>query len=168
MTPRTPRGAAGGTGPADRGRPRQRGTRSWRTQRERGTAALELAIVAPALLALIFFSLQAAFFFYGRTAATHAAREGVSQLRLASDEGEYAALQGAALERTERFAASVGGAGLVEPQATSTYVEEADGTARVTVTVSGRVLTLVPGLNLTASADASGTVERFLNPETAP
>lgn len=152
MTARTPRGAVG--------------TR--RTQRDRGTAALELAIVAPALLALIFFSLQAAFFFYGRTAATHAAREGVSQLRLAADQAEYAALQGAALERTERFAANVGGAGLVEPEATSTYAEQADGTARVTVTVTGRVLTLVPGLNLTASADASGTVERFLDPELAP
>lgn len=147
MSSRTPRGAA------------------WRSRRERGSASLELAIVAPALLALIFFSLQAAFFFYGRTAATHAAREGVSQLRLAADAVEYDALRGPALERTERFAASVGGAGLVEPQATSIYEEQADGTARVTVTVSGRVLTLVPGLDLTASADASGTVERFLAPD---
>lgn len=142
--------------------------RAWRRQGERGTAALELAIVAPTLLALIFFSLQAAFFFYGRAAATHAAREGVSQLRLAEDAGDYAALQGPALQRTERFAASVGGAGLVDPSASSTYVEGADGTARVTVTVTGRVITLVPGLNLTASADASGTVERFLEPEPLP
>lgn len=136
--------------------------------RDRGSAALELAIVAPTLLALIFFSLQAAFFFYGRAAASHAAREGVSQLRLAEDLATYSQLQGPALQRTERFASSVGGAGLVEPRATSTYEEGADGTARVTVTVTGRVITLVPGLNLTAAADASGTVERFLNPEEVP
>ncbi|WP_130014380.1 TadE/TadG family type IV pilus assembly protein [Serinicoccus sediminis] len=135
---------------------------------ERGTSALELAIVAPVLLSLIFFSLQAAFFFYGRAAATHAAREGVSMLRLAEDRSDYAALQPDALARTERFASGVGGPGLTAPEVGSTYVEEGDGTARVTVTVSGRVITLVPGLRLTASADASGTVERFLEPGQAP
>lgn len=135
-----------------------------RHARERGSAALELAIVAPALLALIFFSLQAAFFFYGRAAATQAAREGVSQLRLAEDEQTYSLMRGTALERTERFAASVGGAGLVDPTADSSYLEQGDGSARVSVTVSGGVITLVPGLNLTASAEASGTVERFLEP----
>ncbi|WP_134772084.1 TadE family protein [Ornithinimicrobium flavum] len=165
MTRRTPRGAGGHRA---RRRVVGRGVVGRGVGRERGSAALELAIVAPALLALIFFSLQAAFFFYGRTAATHAAREGVSQLRLAEDAGQYADLQGPALQRTERFAASVGGAGLVEPQATSTYEEQGDGTARVSVTVTGRVITLVPGLRLTASADASGTVERFLEPELSP
>lgn len=136
-----------------------------RGARERGSAALELAIVAPALLALIFFSLQAAFFFYGRAVATQAAREGVSQLRLAEDEQTYSLLQGTALERTERYAANVGGAGLVDPSADSSYLEQEDGTARVSVTVTGSVITLVPGLNLTASAQASGTVERFLEPQ---
>lgn len=131
---------------------------------ERGTAGLELAIVAPVLLALIFFSLQAAFFFYGRAAAMHAAREGVSLLRLAEDEAQYASLNPDAIARTERFATSVGGAGLVEPTVESTYTEGDDGMARVSVYVSGRVISLVPGLNLTASAEASGTVERFLEP----
>ena len=139
-----------------------------RPARDAGTSALELAIVAPVLLSLIFFSLQAAFFFYGRSAATHAAREGVSLLRLAEDQGQYAALQPDAMAKTSRFASNVGGPGLVDPEATSTYVEEGDGTARVTVTVSGRVITLVPGLRLTATADASGTVERFLEPEPMP
>ncbi|ANS79100.1 putative membrane protein [Serinicoccus hydrothermalis] len=139
-----------------------------RPARDAGTSALELAIVAPVLLSLIFFSLQAAFFFYGRAAATHAAREGVSLLRLAEDQQQYAALRPDAMARTTRFASNVGGPGLTDAEATSTYVEEGDGTARVTVTVSGRVITLVPGLNLTATADASGTVERFLEPEPAP
>lgn len=142
--------------------------RALRRGSERGTAALELAIVAPSLLALIFFSLQAGFFFYGRAAATHAAREGVSLLRLADDPAAYAAMRGDAHARTERFAANVGGAGLVAPRATSTYVERGDGTARVTVTVTGRVITLVPGLNLRASANASGSVERFLEPPEVP
>ncbi|MFK5584780.1 MULTISPECIES: TadE/TadG family type IV pilus assembly protein [unclassified Serinicoccus] len=135
---------------------------------ERGSAGLELAIVAPVLLSLIFFSLQAAFFFYGRAAATHAAREGVSLLRLAEDRAQYAELRPDAIARTERFASSVGGAGLVDPSAESSYTEEGDGTARVEVSVSGRVITLVPGLSLTASADASGSVERFLEPERIP
>ncbi|GAA5159334.1 TadE/TadG family type IV pilus assembly protein [Ornithinimicrobium tianjinense] len=142
--------------------------RALRRDSERGTAALELAIVAPSLLALIFFSLQAGFFFYGRAAATHAAREGVSLLRVAEDAGEYAAMRADAHARTERFAANVGGAGLVAPTATSSYVEQGDGSARVSVTVTGRVITLVPGLHLRASADASGTVERFLEPPAVP
>ena len=47
-----------------------------------GASALELSIVAPAILALIF-AIQAGLFFYCRTVAVQAAREGVSQLRLA-------------------------------------------------------------------------------------
>lgn len=151
-----------------RRRPLTRVRRERRDVADRGTSALELAIIAPVLLSLIFFSLQAAFFFYGRAAATHAAREGVSMLRLAEDQADYAALQPDALARTERFAANVGGPGLVAPEVTSAYVEEGDGTARVTVTVTGRVITLVPGLRLNATADASGTVERFLEPERLP
>lgn len=153
--------------PSSRPHPAQRG-RARRLRSDRGSAGLELAIVAPVLLSLIFFSLQAAFFFYGRAAATHAAREGVSLLRLAETQEQYSALRPDALARTERFASSVGGAGLVEPSAQSTYTEEGEGTARVSVTVSGRVITLVPGLNLTASAESSGTVERFLEPQRIP
>jgi Flp pilus assembly protein TadG len=56
-----------------------------RRRLERGASALEMAFVAPGLILLIFFSIQAALFFYGRNVAIQAAREGVSQMRVAAD-----------------------------------------------------------------------------------
>lgn len=133
-----------------------------RAGRERGATALELAIIAPMLIALIFFAIQAGLFFYGRTVAVQAAREGVSQLRLASDQNAYDQLRPGVVTATRDFAAKVGRQGLTNPQVETTYAE-AEG--RVEVMVSGQVISLVPGLNLTASANASGTVERFREPE---
>lgn len=132
---------------------------------DRGSIALELAIIAPALLALIFFSMQAGLFFYGRAVAVQAAREGVSQLRVAEDLAAYEAAKPRALAYTTSFASTVGGQGLTGAQASSAYD---DGEGRVEVTVTGSVITLVPGLNLTTTATASGTVERFRDPEPVP
>jgi len=53
-----------------------------RRRSERGVSSLELAILAPAILALIFVSIQTALWLYGRSVALNAAQEGVSRLRL--------------------------------------------------------------------------------------
>ena len=58
---------------------------------QRGASAVELAMVAPAFLLLIFFSIQAALFFYGRNVALQSAREAVAQLRLSPDGADYQA-----------------------------------------------------------------------------
>lgn len=132
-----------------------------RRDRDRGATSLELAFIAPMFLALVFLAIQAGLFFYGRTVAVQAAREGVSQMRLAEDRAEYEAVRAQAEDYTRDFAANVGQQGLLDPSVSSRY-DDAEG--RVWVSVTGRVITLVPGLDLTTTAEASGTVERFLEP----
>ncbi|RLV47857.1 pilus assembly protein [Nocardioides mangrovicus] len=133
-----------------------------RRRNERGASALELAFLAPWLLALIFLSIQAALYFYGRNVAIQAAREAVSQLRLAQDAATYDSLLPQVRARTTDFAASVGSGGLNDPQVTFGAQPHYDERfPRTTVSVSGKTISLIPGLDLTAHGTASGSVERF-------
>lgn len=117
-----------------------------------------MAFIAPGLILLIFFSVQAALFFYGRNVAIQAAREGVSQIRTAPDAATYEGIRAGVVENTERFASTVGREALVGAAATPTY----DGIrGRVSMTVTGRVISLVPWLDLTVTQTAEGPVERF-------
>jgi Flp pilus assembly protein TadG len=126
--------------------------------RDEGSAALEMAFVAPAFLLLVFFGIQVGLWAYGRSVALAAAREGVAQLRVVPDPQFAAAAEPVVREHVERFATTVGRESLLEPTATTTW--NADGTA-VTVEVRGRVISLVPGLDLSTAQRATGTVERF-------
>jgi Flp pilus assembly protein TadG len=125
---------------------------------ERGVSALELAFLAPGLLLLIFFGIQGALYFYGRNVAIQSAREGVAQLRLAQDQATYDSINTDVANNTERFAASIGHEALIGPSASPAYDDQA---ARVRMTVTGDVITLVPGLHLTVTEFAEGPVERF-------
>lgn len=126
--------------------------------RDRGASAVELAIVAPALLLLIFFSIQASLYYYGRVVAQQAAREGVSVLRLAQTEAIAEGAKAEVQRNVEDYAASVGRETLLDPVADSRYLED-EGT--VWVSVEGQVISLVPGLDLTVTQRVDGTVERF-------
>lgn len=128
----------------------------WRD--DTGASALELAIVAPALLLLIFFGIQAGLFYYGQTVAVQSAREGVSLVRLAQDETQALDLIPLAEDKAEDFATAVGRESLLQPDAVADYDA---GTGRVSVEVTGRVITLVPGLDLTVTEQAFGEIERF-------
>jgi Flp pilus assembly protein TadG len=121
-------------------------------------SAVELSFIAPGLIFLIFFVIQAGLFFYGKSVAIQAAREGVSQLRLAQDYDTYRDVRGRIVANTENFATSVGREALLDPVATPGY---RDDTGRVSMEVRGGVISLVPGLHLEASATAEGAVERF-------
>ncbi|WP_101653177.1 TadE family protein [Brevibacterium ihuae] len=125
---------------------------------DRGASAIELAFLGPVLIVIIFFSIQAGLYFYGRNIAVQAAREGLSQLRLFPDAESYAAGSPAVLEYTETFAQRLGGESLMGPEVVSDYDAE---TGEVTVQVTGTVITLVPGLDLRATGEASGQIERF-------
>jgi Flp pilus assembly protein TadG len=135
-----------------------RSSRRSRRRDERGVSALELAFIAPGFLLLIFFTMQAALYFYGRNVAIQSAREGVSQLRLAQDEPTYENVRAGVISNTERFADSVGRGALTGSIAESTY-DDAGG--RAGMTVSGNVISLVPFLDLTVHEHAEGPVERF-------
>jgi hypothetical protein len=97
-------------------------------------------------------------FFYGKAVAIQAAREGVSQLRLAQDEAVYRDIRDDVVANTESFATTVGREALIDPVATPSYDDEA---GRVGMQVRGRVITLVPFLDLTTTERAFGPVERF-------
>jgi hypothetical protein len=131
---------------------------------------LELSIVAPGLLLLIFFSIQAGLFFYGRAVAIQAAREGVSQLRLAQTAAVARDVQAEIEAGVEGYALAIGREALTRPEATGTYDEDA---GRVSMTVTGRTIVLVPGIRLVATGTADGEIERFegdedLLPELTP
>jgi Flp pilus assembly protein TadG len=126
---------------------------------DRGSSALELSIIAPALLFLIFFMIQAALWLYGRNVALQAAREGVSQLRLVQQGADITAADRRVQDHTERFARQVGGETLIGPRATAAYDENASG--RVQVTVDGRTVSLLPGVKLHVRQTASGEIEQF-------
>jgi Flp pilus assembly protein TadG len=123
-----------------------------------GASALEMSIVAPGLVLLIFFGIQSGLYFYGRTVAVQSAREGVSLVRLAKGEADRMVLQPLAEDKAEAFAVAVGRESLLDPVAEVTY-DEAAGLVEVRVT--GRVISLVPGLDLEVSEAVSGTIERF-------
>lgn len=126
--------------------------------RERGSASVELVLVAPALLLLIFFGIQAALYFYGRVVAEQAAREGVSLLRLAQDETVADAARGPVEAGVAAYARTVGRESLLAPVATTAY----DGDAgTVSVSVTGSVISLVPGLDLHVTQRVAGQIERF-------
>jgi Flp pilus assembly protein TadG len=129
-----------------------------RRRSERGVSALELSFLAPGLIFLIFFVIQAGLFFYGKSVAIQAAREGVSQLRLAQTADVYTDIRPDVVRNTESFATQVGREALLDPAATPSYDAAA---GRVTMEVRGSVITLVPGLDLQVSARAEGAVERF-------
>jgi Flp pilus assembly protein TadG len=126
-----------------------------------GSIALELAVIGPSLLILIFFVIQAALYFYGRSVALQSAREGVSQLRLAQTQSAYAGLEPSVGANVVAFASHVGNGALNAPAMTSTYDTNP---AEVTVTVTGSTISLIPFATFTVSQTARGAVEHFQDP----
>ena len=138
-----------------------------RARTESGASALELSFLAPGLIFLIFLTIQAGLYFYGRTVAIQAAREGVSQLRLAQTQDDFEQIKGDVARNTESYALAVGREALLSP----TAVPDSRYTPREAVVwmdVKGDVITLVPGLQLQATAHVEGVVERFEPEQVAP
>ncbi len=126
---------------------------------DRGVSAIEFAFIAPTLLLLIWFVLQAGLYFYGRSVALQAAREAVSQYRLAQTAAQFDAERDQVRTTTSDYAANVGSGALDDITITPQYNQNT-----VTVTVTGSPITLVPFLDLKVEASASGTVEKFESP----
>ncbi|HLU33753.1 MAG TPA: TadE family protein [Natronosporangium sp.] len=140
---------------------RRWGTRCWGTRRraprwrDRGAAPIELAIVWPAILLLVFGAVQVATYFTARTVALSAAQVGVTAAR------GYDATDADGRDRAEAFLAQAGD-WLVDWQVIGPVRDETTG--QVTVTVTGDALTLVPGYNWEVRQTAHGTIERFSTP----
>ena len=134
MTPRSPRPPAAA--------PRLRG--------ERGSASLELAVVFPVVLLLVFTIVQAGIYFHARTLAITAAQEGLraaSTVTGAADEGQ---------DQAASFLTRAADGWITNP---TINAQRTPTTA--TVTVTGRAISLLPGVpGLPIHQEATGPVER--------
>jgi hypothetical protein len=117
---------------------------------DRGGSVVELAILWPAILLVIFGAVQVTTYFTARTVALSAAQVGVATER------RYDATPGSGQDRAEEFLAGAGD-WLADPQ-----VDEPVRTdEQVLVTVHGRALSVVPGVSWEIRQSARGTIERF-------
>ena len=117
---------------------------------DRGASPVELAIVAPLIILLLFLAIQIAAVFIARSAALSAAQEAVSAQRA------YQAPAGAGIEKGNAFLAHTGD--WLTAATVSAAPAEAD---EVAFTVTGQALSVIPGVDFPVSQTAHGTVERF-------
>lgn len=118
---------------------------------ERGSSSLELVIVFPAVLLIIFSGITAALFFHARNVAQAAAQEGLRDAQAVNGSGD----QGE--QRARQFLQAAGGGDVLRDVTVTRSV-----TANwATVTVEGRSLTLLPGVTFRVEQSATGPVERF-------
>ncbi len=117
--------------------------------RERGSVTVEAVILFPLALLLIFGAIQGGLYYYARSIAMASAEQGLQTAR------------------TEKGTAAAGGAsaqqfltGASKGLLTATGVNPTRTANTASVTVTGQVPSLVPGLTLTVSQTASGSVER--------
>ncbi|GGO05831.1 TadE/TadG family type IV pilus assembly protein [Micromonospora parathelypteridis] len=123
--------------------------------RERGANPVELAVMMPLILVLLFASVQIAAVFLARSTALNAAQSGVNAQR------PYQARNGAGVDSATRFLTAAGG-WLVGWQTTPPSC--ATDATDVTCTVRGRSLSVIPGVTFAVQQTAHGTVERLTPP----
>lgn len=117
---------------------------------DRGGAAIELAILGPLIIILLFGGAQVAALHSARAAALSAAQAAVTVER------QYDAEPGDGQPYAEAFLAEVG------DWLSDTEVSEPSYSGgQVTYVVTGQALTLVPGVSWHVEQSASGTLEQF-------
>jgi Flp pilus assembly protein TadG len=116
-----------------------------------GSATLELVVLIPVLLLVVTVVVQAGLWFHARSLALVAAQEGVSVART------YRADTSAGPARAAQFLAEHAG-----DQLTAVTITGAADATMVRVDVTGRSLSLVPGLpGPLVHQSAQGPIERF-------
>jgi Flp pilus assembly protein TadG len=126
-----------------------------RRRGERGSATLEITVIFPVLLLAIFGIIQGALYYHARHVAIAAASDGLTAAR---------ARTGSAEEGRRVAAAFLERAGGDDVLLESSVRVQRSGTT-ATVLVSGRTLSLLPGLpGWSVTQSASGPVERFTRP----
>ncbi len=130
------------------------GTSSSKLRDERGSVSIELVILLPVLFAVMFLGMQAALFYHARTVAIAAAQEGAQAA--GGENGKPADGVSAA----SSFLADAGGDDVLKDA-----IATADRTpTRVTVTVRGHSLSVIPGWSPVIVQSASLPVERLTAP----
>lgn len=124
--------------------------RRWRGS-DRGSASLELVVIFPVLLLIIFGAMQGALYYFACSAALASAQEGA---RASADER---ASTSAGRSAAASFLASAGGSDTLQ----QTQITATRSGATATVIVTGRSLSLVPGWGgIPVHQTSSAAVER--------
>lgn len=118
--------------------------------RDRGAAVVEFAIVALPMLIVTFMVVQAALVYYARSTALAAATQGANAARA------YNAPSDAGKSRANNFLRQAGG-GLRNHDVAVDF-----GGTDVTVTVTGKAVSVIPGFDFGVTQSASGPIERFV------
>jgi Flp pilus assembly protein TadG len=122
------------------------------SEREDGSSAIELVLLTPVLIALVFAVVQAALLWNAQQAAVAAAQQGARLARVAGGGTDATDVRAA----TVAYLRSVGASLLDAPMVT---VRRAGGWA--TVTVTAHAVSLLPGATLTVRGTSRGPVETF-------
>lgn len=123
-----------------------------RSRGEAGSVSLEIAILGPALLLLIFTVVQSGLWFYARSLALAAAQEGVDAARA------YGAPAGTGVARAMSFLHRSAGDSLQHPAVTRLPTTATS----VRIEVTGRALSVLPGIpGLPVRQIAAGPIEAF-------
>ena len=129
----------------------------WRASRgDRGASAVELVVLTPMLLALIWLFIQYGLYYQGRQVALAAAQIGARVAR--QDANSVPGWQAIAERSAESYYAGLGTKVL---GGTVTAVAVPQGLSQVKVTVTGQAVSIMFGLTLTIHETASGPVECF-------
>jgi len=116
-------------------------------EKERGSFSLELSILAPVVMLILFTTIQAGLYAFARDDALTAAQQGVETARVQG--GTLAEGEARTQDLLNRSGGSITGAS----------VSGSSG-ALVQITVTGHVDTWIPGLSLSLSQTATGIKER--------
>jgi len=118
-------------------------------KRDRGGGGIEMAIILPLLLVLVFGVAHLAMLYLARQAALSVAQVAVA------GERAYQAEPGDGLVRAHDFHAGLPGV-LIDPE-----VQVSNDGERVEATVSGDAISVIPWLSWSVRQTASGPVERL-------
>jgi len=123
-----------------------------RRRSDTGSTSLELVVLFPVLLLVVFGLVQGALWFHARNVASAAAVEGVQVARVETGTAD------AGRQRAANFLADAGGPDVL----TGSTIEVTADAERVRVVVSGRSVSVLPGVpGLLVEQSAAGPVERF-------
>jgi Flp pilus assembly protein TadG len=121
------------------------------SNRDQGASTLEFVLTMPLLLLFLMMTVQFALVAHAQSGAQAAADEGAAEARA------FSGSTGRAEARAEQYVSELAGR-----MFTSHSVTARRGPTEASVTVTGAVISLVPGFNPTVSQTSTGPVERFV------
>ncbi|WP_131104401.1 TadE/TadG family type IV pilus assembly protein [Ornithinimicrobium sufpigmenti] len=133
-----------------RSRPRPVARVQRATGRDRGSSSVEVVVLLPLVLLLLFAMVQGGLWFHARAVALGAAQEGA---RVAAAENSTA---GAGIAAATSFVADAGPGVVLDPA-----VAGSRSTTTATISVTGQAQSLIPFLNPAVVQSASFPVERI-------